>query len=378
MFDDATLERFHADFERLLRHRRGLQGLAKAREFSRWWEAHRTTYLTRPVVETYRKAELSLGELLDDLHLHFLAVQKRARADSRVGRAAGWLGSRVPQARFMLPVLVPLAYLAGKALTFIMSLIILGPGVQMVNSYTQPVITPLAQTAVQKGSHDLAAPALMIQAWLTNRQQLAEVRREIASTSDKLRHYDFKGLTPEQTQAKWQEFEKVYFDLFLRYNQTLPSHLRDGRSFYRDWMIYTQVALSANLATFDVQYWTHRRELDALTAREARGERLWPEERKLKALHEREAAAAESRIAGALAAWKIYQFMYPEFATETSPLNAKARGELRVSYSAFVRSMRFDVYLDQFLARVSELLKQMDADFLVQDELANGELARMR
>lgn len=359
-FDDQVLRRFNDDFNRLLAHRKGMQGLAKARQFQLWWEQNRAAYLTRPVIENYRESGLSLGEFLDDLHLHFIASQARARQSTRVARAFNRLPllDRLPHLKMMLPIILSLVFVGHKLFSFLVSLLLLGPGVQMVNSYTNPVVTPLAETAKQIGSRDLAPVASTVQSWLTHRSQLKEVRREIHETTDKLKKIDFKVMSPEQIQAKWQDFEKTYFDLFLRYNQTLPAHLRDGRGYFRDWMVFTQVALASNLATFDIQYWMHRREMERAS------------DPRLRERHGAEARAAESRIAGTLAAWKLYEFMYPEF--NHDPFNLKARGELKNTYREFVKTMRFDVYVDQFVIRMREVLKNMDADFLMQDSIATA------
>src|SRR5262249_38131146 len=147
---------------------------------------------------------------------------------------------------------------------------------------------------------------------------------------------------------------------FLRYNQTLPSHLRDGRGYFRDWMIVTPVGLAANVAAFDLQYWLHAREMQDLRRRvDARHEKPSPQESRELALHRRQMAAAESRIAGALAAWKLYEFMYPEFAVE--PTSAQSASELRKSYRTFIGAMRFDLYAEQFSRQVEAVLRQLDA-----------------
>ena len=82
-YDKAVIDRFCGDFDRLIQHRKGLQGLAKAKRFRRWWHDNRETYLTRPVVESYKKAGLSLDDLLDDLHLHFVEACTNSKRTAR-------------------------------------------------------------------------------------------------------------------------------------------------------------------------------------------------------------------------------------------------------------------------------------------------------
>lgn len=364
-FDRDILARFHDDFERLLIHRKGMQGLSKASGFHDWWMQNHAIYLTRPVVETYVKEGLTLGELLDDMHLFYMAGQAKKQSLSRTARVLG----RVTKRKIVFAVAFPLVVLAHKIIIFLWNLLVLGPGVQMMNSYTTPVITPLAQTATQIGSQDLAVVASSIQAWLTNREKLREVRQEIDETTQRLQHTDFKSMKPEQIRTKWAEFEQTYFGLFMRYNQTLPSHLRDGRSFFRDWMVFTPVGLSTNLAAFDTQYWTHRRELESLKAKERRSG-LVAEEKRLAAIHRGQMQAAEGRIAATLAAWKIYEFMFPEFAQQ--PINANGKLELKDSYRILIKSMRFDLYVTQFASRVHEILRHMDAEFLMQDRISRA------
>lgn len=364
-FDSDTLARFHNDFERLLRQRKGIQGLSKATDFREWWKKNQAIYLTRPVVETYIKEGLTLGELLDDMHLHFVASQVRKKTESRTVR----LLSKVTNKRLVFAIVFPLIVVLHKAIFFLWNLMVLGPGVQMVNSYTKPVITPLAETATQKGSRDLTVVASSIQGWLTNREKLHEVRKEINATTERLKRTDFNKMSPEQIREKWGEFEKIYFDLFLSYNQTLPSHLRDGRSFFRDWMLFTPVGLATNLAAFDTQYWTHRRELDALRAKEAHGA-LSADERQLKRIHRDQMNAAESRIAATLAAWKIYEFMFPEFAQQ--PMAEDGRQGLKNGYQTLIKSMRYDLYVTQFASRMKDVLRHMDAEFLIQDQISRS------
>lgn len=364
-FERDILARFHDDFEKLLIHRKGMQGLVKASGFHEWWKENHAIYLTRPVVETYVKEGLTIGELLDDMHLYYMAGQAKKKSLSRTARIVG----RVTKRKVVFAVAFPIVVLAHKIIIFMWNLLVLGPGVQMMNSYTTPVITPLAQTATQIGSQDLAVVAVTIQSWLTNREKLHEVRQEIEETTQQLQRTDFKSMKPEQVRAKWAEFEKTFFGLFMRYNQTLPSHLRDGRSFFRDWMVFTPVGLSTNLAAFDLQYWTHRRELQTLNAKVRHSE--WStEEKRLATIHRNQMEAAESRIAATLAAWKIYEFMFPEFAQQ--PINANGKLELKDSYRTLIKSMRFDLYVSQFAGRMHDVLKHMDAEFLMQDRISRA------
>lgn len=371
LFEDEVLKPFHHDFDRLLNHRKGIQGLTKAKEFKKWWEQSRASYLTRPVVQGYIDAGMSLGDLLDDLHLHYMmdqARKKRAHIGVRVAR-------RLSRAPVLMTLVFSVSMVLQKSTGFLWSLLILGPGVQMVNSYTQPVITPLSQTASQQGSKDLATVAGGIQSWLTHRDKLKEVSQEIRQTTNHLKKVNFQQLSPQEAQAKWAQFEETYFQLFLRYNQTLPSHLRDARGLFRDWMIFTPVGLAANLATFDTQYWIHQKELQQLQQKERDGTVLTGLELQSKTQHKREMAAAESRIAGALAAWKLYEFMYPEITREAAP--AADRKQIRNIYGSFVKTMRFDRYTHEFADQIEGVLKQMDATFLLADQLAEAPAQRI-
>lgn len=355
-FSDEVIKRFKNDFDRLLKHRRELQGLTKAKAFQKWWDSNCGAYLTKPVVENYKQRDLNLGELLDDLHLHYLAIEERRKNEKWTTKAL----APILKSQTLLTASLCVAMVIGKAGAFVWNLMILGPGVQMINSYTTPVITPLAQTATQTGSKDLAPVAAAIQGWLTNRDKLKVVNERIRVTTEKFRKVDFRKLTPEQTRAKWAEFEQTYFQLFMSYNQTLPSHLRDGRGFYRDWMLFTPVGLATNLAAFDTQYWMHRKALESLK----------PGEKSLKIIHKKQMAAAESRIAGTLAAWKVFEFMYPELTKES--VSFKDKSGLRNTFKTLISSMSFDVYAEQFADQMESVLKQIDADFLMQDQIAKS------
>ncbi len=355
-FDADVLNRFHHDFERLLFHRKGIQGLSNARAFHRWWLAHRALYVTRPMIENYKKSGLTLGDFLDDLHIQFLLSQRKSF------KRFGWFGYKLS-----IPVLIGATVLVNKFLNFALSLLILGPGVQMVNSYSQPVITPLAQTASQYGAKDLSALTFALQNWLMRRATVAPIKEELQEVNFKLKQLDFKNMSPEQIQAKWLEFESVYFKLFQAYNQTLPQHLREGRSYMKDWMIFTPVSLSSHLATFDVQYWMHANARDALLKRKSS---LSSAERAKLRIHEDEMTASEDRIASVLAAWKLFEFMYPEFTNRHNPATRNiasdsARATLTRSYESFVRHMHFDRYVEKFSQRVAEVLAEMDADSLM-------------
>lgn len=342
--DETALRDFRRDFEALLTHRKRIQGLARAAQFEKWWRTHQAMYLTRPVLANYRDSGVDLGELLDDLHLHFMVGE----AKQRRSRKSFQIINRVVRNRWIVSVAVSIAFVLSQSTGFIWSLVVLGPGVKIFNAYTDAVVTPLSQTAQQVGTRDLERPAGAIQAWLTSADDAKKVSREIRETTEKLKRTNFAGMTPEETQRKWSEFEARYFELFMSYQKTLPSHLRDGRAFFRDWMVYTQTAMASNLAAFDIQYWTHKRELAQSTN---------PRDRKL---HQAAMEGAESRIAGALAAWKIYEFMYPEFTHQG----------LASSYQAFIKSMRYDIYVSQFAGRMEEVLRNMNADILMRDDLA--------
>lgn len=360
--DGGEVARFEADFGRLLSHRKDLQGLSRARSFSHWWDEHKAAYLTRPVIEGYRKSALTVGELLDDLHLHFIVSQNARMEGSRLFRTI----RKVIKNKYVVTGAFSLGMLATKSAGFLSSLAVLGPGVQMVNSYTQAVVTPLAQTAQQKGSQDLGPIAARIQTWLTNRKDLEHTRQGLHETTDKLQHTDFSKLNPGQAQAKWADFEQSYFKLFLNYNQTLPSHLRDGRGMLKDWLVSVQLGVANNLSTFDNQYWTHAGQLDRLREQvRAHGGKPSRKERELIGLHQEEMKAAQDRIAGALAAWKLYDYMYPEY-------SGSQKKQIEEIYHSFARSMRYDVYVKHFAARMQEVLAQMDADFLAEDKLAQA------
>ena len=368
-FDDAKVKKFRHDFDRLVRHRKNFQGLSKSTSFKKWWDDNHGQYLTKPVVQNFKKNDITLGEFLDDLHFHFISNEVKKKGSSRVVRVL----SRFTKARFFLAIAFSIAVVAHKCFYFVWNLLVLGPGVQMINSYTQPVITPMAQTAAQKGSKDLAGLATSIQAWLTNRDTLREVKSELHATTEKLQKIDFKSLQQDQIKAKWAEFETVYFTIFQRYNQALPSHLRDGRSFFRDWMVFTPIGLATNLAAFDTQYWMHKRELDQLKLI-SRQRHLTAEEQRYFDIHRKQMLAAESRMTGALAAWKIYEFMYPEFAHESQQL--KASGDLKMTYNILADAMHFEVYVKQFSTRMAEVLKKLDADFLMQEEILQAAQGR--
>lgn len=352
-FEDDELAKLETDFEHLLKQRKALQGLARAHAFRKWWLAHRAAYLTRPVIRSYRDSGLTLGELLDEVHLHYMASQNRRQRSSWFARCA----RKVVRNRAMFGIVVAVGFLIQQLGGFLWSLLLLGPGVQMVNSYTQTVITPLAQTANQKGSQDLGVAAAAIQSWLTNREKLKQVKAELHATNARLERADFGRMSRGTAEARWSDFEQAYFRLFLSYSQMLPSHLRDGRGAFKDLTMLTPVYLAGAVAGFDTQYWTHRAALDA--AKSARE----------RSLHRDAMRAAEDRIAGALAAWKLYEFMYPEVSRDSAA--EKARGDLRGSYRTFASSMRFDVYVKRFREQVSDVLKRIDADFVMQDHLVD-------
>lgn len=354
--------RFEADFGSLLSHRKDLQGLSHARRFTVWWDEHKTAYLTRPVIHGYRESGITLGEIVDDLHLHFIAGQNARKEGSRVVRAARCVGNH----KAVVTTAFSIAVLFSKSVGFLWSLAVLGPGVQMVNSYTQTAIVPLAQTLQQKGSKDLGPLASNIQDWLTHRGKAEESKKALHDTTRKLEETDFAKLTPEQAKAKWAQFEQTYFNIFLNYNQTLPAHLREGRGFLKDWMVFIQLGVANNLSTFDNQYWMHAHELEALKRRGIGGAR----DRALARRHREGMEAAESRIAGALAAWKLYEFMYPEYVRD--PQNSKEQGAMKGIYSSFTKSMRFDAYVKHFADQMKEVLRQMDADFLMHEGLAQA------
>lgn len=351
LFDKDDLHDFAVDFEKLLKHRRAFQGLSRTRTFRAWWHEHREAYVTRPLVKEYRASGMTMGELLDDAHLHFALTQERRKNSSLAVRAF----RRVFRSRMPLLIVFAVSFLAQKSGSFLWSLLVLGPGVQMVNSYTQTAITPLAQTAQQKGSKDLGTAAETIQGWLTgNGEDAVKVRDELRATTERLQSSSFSHLDAEQVEQKWAEFEQSYFQIFLKYSQTLPTHLRDGRAYMRDTMLMTPVYLAGSLASFDTQYWMHRNALMALKNKSGSEAKV----------HRVAMKAAEDRIAGALAAWKMYEFMYPELAGD--PVNAKARGELGNAYRTFASSMRFDVYVHHFVDEMTLLLKQLDSEFLVR------------
>jgi hypothetical protein len=127
-------------------------------------------------------------------------------------------------------------------------------------------------------------------------------------------------------------------------------------------MIFVQLGVANNLSTFDNQYWTHERELERLRAVANPDAR----QRQLIRAHKESMEAAESRIAGALAAWKLFEFMYPEYARD--PGSSRERSEMRNVYATFTRSMRFEVYVKRFASQMQSVMKQMDADFLMQDQ----------
>lgn len=332
-----------ADIARLLRGRQWMSGRGNAREFEAWWIAHQAVYLTGPVLREH--GELTLSEFSDELFVQFLGHQAAEKDAQWLYRAAKRLGKN----RGMLALSLAFGAIARKGAGFLWSLVLLGPGVLMVNSYTQPMVTPLAQTASQVGARDLAPAASVIQGWLTDRERFAMVKGELEAATEQLRKTEFAKLSPQQARQRWAEFEKVFFALFLKFNQTLPSHLREGRAAFKDFLLFTPVGLASNLATFDTQYWTHRRELASVEARS---------DARLARLHRDSMRAAESRIAGTLAAWKLFEAMYPEYAEQ--PAVSKEASTLQAGYRSFSRTMRFDLYVRQFGEQMDQVLARMN------------------
>ena len=99
----------------------------------------------------------------------------------------------------------------------------------------------------------------------------------------------------------WDRLERSYFNIFLRFNQTLPGHLRDGRGIFRDQVLLNPVYMAGAVSQFDTQYWTHRRELEALNQRiQSQGGNPTTDQTREQTLHRDQMGAAEQRIASAL------------------------------------------------------------------------------
>jgi hypothetical protein len=346
-FNEINNNEFVKDLECLLAYRQSFLKTKDQKNFEKWWKNKKKTYVKVEIVKPFLEGDMNsfLEKIQSDYYIDLLNHRQGTLLDKFTGKMAAIAG-------------ITSVFTLRKSLSLMWTLVVLGPGVQMFNSYTQPVVTPMAQTASQIGAKDLGGAASMVQTWLTNRAKMKEIAKQLHSVSEDLKQVNFEAMDKKRSREKWAEFEDAFFKLFLRYNQTLPSHLRDGRAAFKDFMVLTPIGLASNLATFDTQYWIHRRELQALEEQSRGAIKLNKEDSYYLNLHKKEMNAAESRIAGTLAAWKLYEFMYPEYSRQ--PTNIQERNHLQNGYRTFVRSMSFDIYVKQFSKQMDAILKEID------------------
>lgn len=362
LLDPSSVETFLRDFSQLTEARRRLQGLSRYSAFLKWWKENQSQYLTRPVIEAFLQNGATMGQFLDHLHLRYLASElanRRANPVYRVSRAI----LRHPA---LSALAVPIVFVTGKLLSFLWQLTVLGPGVQMVNSYTEPIVQPLTFGAKQQGAVHFQTPAQMLQELLSGRQELAAFKEELEVTTRKL-----NAMSPEEAKEHWHELELEYFRVFQKYQQVLPAHLRDGRFLYRDFVISTPVFLASALSTFDVQYWMHRDSLDRvnreIASRQASGGLVSEELLQRKKAHEDQITATEDRIASTLAGWKLYEFMFPEFSRNNS--NSTHRASMHQAYETFKKEMHFEIYQKHFGHKMQQVLEELDLQLALQAKI---------
>ena len=355
-------DRLERDLKRIFVLRSELEGLPLT-DFRSWWSEYRDAILmTHPLLMGSARNDLSLGSLTESLWMTFLLSS--AQSSNR-----GWLKRQLQHIHPRYWGHWSWALTKGVtrwSLRNTQTLLIVGPLATIFGSWIWIVVGPTARFAEQDGAERFKDVAAKANDWLTSKDKIDLESQKISILTDELQRFEFSGLTPEASLQKWQEFEEAYYDVFSRFSRTLPAHLRDGRSLYRELVISAPLTLAAQLATFDIQYWTHRRALDELKPDQ-------PHFESLRQLHTSRMESAESSMAAVLAAWKLTEFLYPEVARQKN--NQAARNSLQDGFLKFAKQLRFETYQKEYVSQVQTFLKEVNFDLKVltqaRDELGN-------
>jgi hypothetical protein len=329
-------------------------------EFRPWWREYRDALLLlHPNVVGSARGGLNLGDLNQSIWTTYLL--SHAQAKNR-----NWIQKQLEHMHPRYWAHWSWVLTRGGtrwALRNTQTLLIVGPLATIFGSWIWIVVGPTARFAEQDGAERFKELASQVNTWLNSKGAVLDQARELELLTDELQRFEFEGLKPEQALKEWQEFEESYYDIFSRFSRTLPAHLRDGRSLYRELVLMAPLTLASQLATFDIQYWTHRAALEKLEAEPApRAE--------LVQIHKERMDAAESSMAAVLAAWKLTEFLYPEVAREKS--NQSARNSLQDGFLKFSNQLRFEVYQRQYIEQVRTFLREVQLDLKLTESAAQS------
>lgn len=340
--------------------------------FRKWiYKKHRHPYptLNPNVVETlYKKNGTTLELYMEQLFTEFL-YERSQEPGSSISQLKDLLSEAV--ARHKKGLVARTLSNFGNVLK---GSLIAGPLALIVTGTLSNVVNPIVEGMKQWGAQHTTTLAEYVQQLMNFVVADATTVKALHDTAKEVLEYDFDSLTQEEAKVAWKKFEDRYFQLLIKTSKVLPAHKAQGRYLFKDLVVFTPNAVANGLSTYDTQYWTHAGRIDYLQDRATTQKReLTNAEKKEIGVHQRQMEVAQARIAGALAAAKLMEFMFPEVSNNVLGEEAD---NLTDYYSRYMDSMRIGDYAGEYTEQIKTLLANLDPNFKELDVILKARKAK--
>lgn len=343
-------ESFEEDFLRLADHRARRGEFRDLRGFKKW------------LVANLGRNPPAQGETLVNYQGYLWDIYNDEKQ-----RKAGWFLHAV---RRVTEHPLPSAVATATAGIFLASynkaqeLFIFTAGNRILSALADPLIAPVANQAGKVGQQYLGGASLVITHWLSDPSAVAkakhtrdELRKLDRELGEKLNSVDWNKLSPQEKEEFTNRLHASYLRLYLDFNSTMPAQLRDGRSFFADWLMNRPVTYAAALSQFRAEYDRSTEKIEEL--RKQLGTASGADRKTLEdrvAYYEQSKLMAESQMATTLALWKVFEIAYDEATGAGSGVNT----EPRLTYQLINDSLQIPVYLSAFRAATGQILEKID------------------
>lgn len=239
-------------------------------------------------------------------------------------------------------------------LSTIKTLIIFGPILDTTRSYISPLQDAFSDMAKQAGMKALGQEKVLLQEYISgvDTEQMVGKITEAKDQLTRLKGIQFESMSYDRANAVWAEYESGFKQLEIAYQSVLPMNAQTGRRFF--WQ--DQVAnplLMLQMVNVGLHNYVDGRDRYSALIKELNGTTPSREEQKRLDDYQHEQEGGKELAGGALAAWKIYGFIYPEIARDTDEFT---KGRFNDGFVRFTQELGFGEFVDIFAREMEEAL----------------------
>jgi hypothetical protein len=359
--NEAAVNKFHSDFDSLLDQRASLFNL-NADGFRIWLkQKFGSSYPTLDpftVENVYKKQNMSLEDLQSSFYMAYAVESKRQGIDvlkTVHAKDLARLGVKIS--------LGVAAFILGSLKTAV----VFGTVSNVMNSLLSAPMAPVQESAAQLSNVMLANVAKEIQQTLSHHMKdLSQQVAAVSATTNALDDTNFDGLSRPEAKKLMTDFDNRYFEIFNRMSAYKTATQRAGRDIVRDWTLLQPLQIVTSTATFENSYTLNKSLMEALE--EKIGDHDPTPEQKTQLLEfKQNMDTAEDRLAGALATWRLYTFIYAEVSRD--PQVKEANDVMFNTLGRYEDSMDMNKYRKDLSDRVKIAFHNFDPSFTGLDKL---------